>query len=89
MVDIDRATLLSFLLKDMPYVCIRKKFRNTSLLIVKMVFAFTRGDGMVMKLPNEKIKELVDKENPEPIVMGKRVLKRNERMGNINSQRPT
>jgi hypothetical protein len=72
----------------MPYVCIRKKYRNTSFPIVKMVFAFTRGDGVVMKLPNEKIKELVDKENPEPIVMGKRVMNRNERMGDNKSQRP-
>ncbi len=28
-----------------------------------------------MKLPKEKIKELVDKENAEPLVMGKRVMK--------------
>jgi hypothetical protein len=66
----------------------QEKISNTSFLIVKMVFAFTRGNGVVMKLPNVKIKELVDKENPEPIVMGKRVMKRNERMGDNKSQRP-
>lgn len=74
MVDNDLVTILSSLLKDIPHVSIMKKFHNTSFLIGKKVFAFTKGNGVVMKLPKGKIKELVDKENAEPLVMGKRVM---------------
>jgi hypothetical protein len=52
-----------------------KKFHNTSFLIGKKIFALTKGDGVVVKLPKEKIKELVDRVNVEPLVMGIRVMK--------------
>jgi len=68
-------TILSSLLKDIPRVSITKKFHNTSFLIGRKVFAFTKGEGVVIKLPKEKIKQLLDKGNAEVLVMGKRAMK--------------
>ena len=61
MANSDLAAILSSMLEDLPRVSIRKTSNHTSLLIGKKVFAYTQGDGVVVKLPKEKIEELVDK----------------------------
>jgi hypothetical protein len=44
MADNDLVIILSSLLEDIPHVGIIKKFHNTSFLVGKKVFAFTKGD---------------------------------------------
>jgi hypothetical protein len=75
MADNDLTTILSSTLEDLPHVSIAKKVNHASFLIGKKVFAYTQGDGVVIKLPKEKIKELVDKKKASPLVMGQRVMK--------------
>ena len=68
-------TVLSSMLEDLPGVNVGKKVNHASFLVGKKVFAYTQEDGVVIKLPQEKIKELVGQKNASPLVMGQRVMK--------------
>jgi hypothetical protein len=56
-------------------VRVAKKSHNASFFIGNNVFAFARPEGVVIKLPRERIKELVEERNASPLVMGKGVRK--------------
>jgi hypothetical protein len=71
----DLAAILSSMLEGLPRVNVKKSANRLSFLIGKKVFAFTQKDGVVLKLPQEKIKELVDKKAASFLVMGKREMK--------------
>src|SRR5947209_4272520 len=68
-------TVLSLMLQDLPNVSIGKHFHNTNFLVGKKVFTFIKDDNVVVKLPKEKITELVEKKYAISLVMGKRVMK--------------
>jgi len=71
----DLATLLASMLRDLPRVSVKKHVGHASFRVGKKVFAFTRNQGVAVKLPREKIQELVNQQNATPLVMGKRVMK--------------
>ncbi|HXV97716.1 MAG TPA: hypothetical protein VEC93_04770 [Anaerolineae bacterium] len=75
MTDNNLITVLSSMLEDLPQVSVENKVNHASFLVGKKVFAYTQEDGVVIKLPQEKIKELVGKKNAAPLVMGQRVMK--------------
>lgn len=75
MANDDLSTILAFMLADLPQVKIGKHIHNINFLVGEKVFAFIKGDGVAMKLPKEKIKELMVQELATPLVMGKRVMK--------------
>lgn len=71
----DLSTILAFMLADLPQVKVGKHINNINFLVGEKVFAFVKGDGVAMKLPREKIKELIDQDRATPLVMGKRTMK--------------
>ena len=71
----DLAAVVSMLLEGLPGVTTQRKFHNTTFLVKKKVFAFTRPDGAVLKLPEVKIRELMDTRPATPLVMGRRVMR--------------
>jgi hypothetical protein len=56
----DLASILSAMLEGLPGVNAKKSANRLSFLIEKKVFAFTQKNGVVIKLPQERIKALVD-----------------------------
>ena len=79
----DLATLLASMLRDLPRVSVKKHVGHASFRVGKKVFAFTRNQGVAVKLPREKIRELVNKQNAAPLVMG---IKSHEGMGGHPTQ---
>lgn len=75
MADIDLAALLVPALEGLPGVDVQRKANHVSFLTGKKVFAYTMAAGLVVKLPAERIAELVDKGKAAPLVMGKRTMK--------------
>lgn len=71
----DLATVLSAMLQGLPRVNVKKSANRVSYLIGKKVFAFTLKESVVLKLPQEKIRALVDKKTATFLVMGKREMK--------------
>jgi hypothetical protein len=51
------------------------KFHNASFDVGGKVFAFTRPGGMAMKLPEARIRQLVDDDGAANLVMGKRTMR--------------
>ena len=49
-------------------------FGHTSFLVGEKVFAFTRKDGVALKLPRTRAQELIEAGEAVPLVMGKRVM---------------
>lgn len=68
-------SILLSMLEDLPQVSVAKKVNHLSFLVGKKVFAYTRAEDVVIKLPPAKIKELVEKKEAAPLVMGQRVMK--------------
>lgn len=71
----DLASILSSMLEGLPGVNVKKSANRLSFLTGKKVFAFTQKDGVVLKLPQERIKALVNKKTASFLVMGKREMK--------------
>jgi hypothetical protein len=71
----DVAAVLTLLLEDLPEVSVQQHEGHVSFLAGKKVFAFTRPDGVAMKLPRHKIHELSGRDDISMLVMGKRVMK--------------
>lgn len=66
----------SNLLGTLPGVTEEKTETHATFLIGDKIFAFTRnGGGMALKLPRERIAELVRQEDFKPLTMGKRTMK--------------
>lgn len=68
------AVLVSMLVK-IPGVVITLKPNSANFTVNKKVFAFTKGDGVVLKLPPETVKRLVQVGTASMLLMGKRTMK--------------
>ncbi|HMF64195.1 MAG TPA: luciferase family protein [Edaphobacter sp.] len=76
MPDADLVDALSKLLAPLPGVAEERTPTHATFLINKKVFAFTRkGGGVALKLPRERIDDLLQREDVIPLTMGKRTMK--------------
>lgn len=51
------------------------KFGNTSFSVNGKVFAFTRPDGLLLKLPVDVLAKVLAEQDAEPLTMGKRTMR--------------
>jgi hypothetical protein len=63
------------MLRELPGVAVRSRPGHASFHAGKKVFAFTRPEGVAMRLPKEKIADLAGRRDVSILVMGKRVMK--------------
>ncbi len=63
------------LIRKLPKVVTTQKFGHANFTVGKKVFGFTKPDGLVLKLPAGKAKELVGQKKAVLLVMGKREMK--------------
>ncbi len=78
MPDPELVTTLSKLLAALPGVTEEKTEKHVTFLVNKKFFAFTRsgeGGGVAIKLPKERIAELLHRKEISPLTMGKRTMK--------------
>jgi len=76
MPDADLVDALSKLLAALPGVVEETTATHATFLTNKKVFAFTRkGGGVALKLPTERIDDLLQREDVIPLTMGKRTMK--------------
>jgi hypothetical protein len=77
MADPRLIAVLSSLLRPLPDVTEEKTETHATFLIGRKVFAFTRnsGPGVALKLPNERIAALLQRDNITLLTMGKRTMK--------------
>ena len=69
------ADILVSMLEKLPGVVVGKKFKSGNFTVGKKVFAFTEDGGLVLKLPPETVKSLVEARKASLLVMGKRKMK--------------
>ena len=69
------STVLSSMLEKLPDVVVGRKLNSTNFTVRKKVFAFTKGGGVVLKLPPETVKSLIRTRTASLLVMGKRTMK--------------
>ena len=67
--------ILGSLLDPLPGVARKKAFGHDSFIAGKKVFLFPSKDGVVLKLPEHRIQELIAKKKAIFLVMGKRTMK--------------
>ncbi len=72
-IDIEAAR--SFAAAKLGGAEVAQKFGNASFSIGGKVFAFTRPNGLVLKLPAEVLRDVIGKREAAPLVMGKRVMR--------------
>jgi hypothetical protein len=77
MPDADLVATISKLLSSLPGVTEEKTENHATFLTNKKVFAFTRskGGGVALKLPKERIAELLQRKEISLLTMGKRTMK--------------
>jgi hypothetical protein len=76
MPDADLVDALSKLLATLPGVAEERTPTHATFLTNKKIFAFTRkGGGVALKLPRERIDDLLQREDVIPLTMGKRTMK--------------
>lgn len=73
--DRELSELLGSMLKGLSGVTPTQHMGHTSFLVGKNVFAFTRADGVALKLPRDKAQALVAAGSAEFLTMGKRTMK--------------
>src|SRR5579872_5298146 len=73
--DSGTSIVLVPLLESLPRVQVQKKAHGACFMTQKKVFAFTRPNGVAVKLPEEKSQELVDAGTASFLVMGKRTMR--------------
>lgn len=56
----DIGSVLVSSLAKIPGVVVKRKLASANFTVKKKVFAFTQGDGVVLKLPPETVKRLVE-----------------------------
>src|SRR5258708_58433 len=66
---------LAFLIGKLPKVTVTQKFGHVNFTVKKKVFAFTQPEGLVVKLPLERAKQLASQKKAVLLVMGKREMK--------------
>jgi hypothetical protein len=72
---LDLAAARAFASLHLPGVAVAEKFGNASFSIAGKVFAFTRPDGLVLKLPPESLARLFATREATPLIMGKRTMR--------------
>jgi hypothetical protein len=71
----DLGAILGSMLAKLPGVVAAKKLNSTNFTVGKKVFAFTKGEAVVLKLPQPVIQRLVEEGTATRLIMGKRVMK--------------
>ena len=71
----DVGSVLISSLAKIPGVVVKRKLTSANFTVKKKVFAFTKGDGVVLKLPPEAVKRLVEVGAASMLVMGNRTMK--------------
>jgi hypothetical protein len=72
----DLGAVLTSMLAALPRVVVTKKLNSTSFRVGKKLFAFTTKRGaVILKVPAETVKVLVESSTAARVVMGKRVMK--------------
>jgi hypothetical protein len=66
---------VSSLVSKLPKTTVTPKFGHINFTVGKKVFGFTRPEGVVLKLPQEKAAELVKSKKAILLVMGKKTMK--------------
>ena len=64
--------VLSGLLEGLPDVSAKMSAGHASFVVGKKVFAYTRDEGVVVKLPKSRVAGLVARQYASRLVMGKR-----------------
>lgn len=72
---IDLAAAREFVTAHLPGAEVNGKFGGASFFIGGKVFGFSRPRGLVLKLPEEVIAQLVSSREAQHLVMGKRVMR--------------
>jgi TfoX N-terminal domain len=72
-IDLDAAR--NFAAVHLPGAEVRNKFGGASFFVAGKVFAFTRPKGLVLKLPQPAIEELIASREVQPLTMGKRTMR--------------
>jgi hypothetical protein len=75
MTNHDLQETLNALLDPLAGVGRKKAFGHDSFVVGKKVFLFIHKDGIVLKLPGDRIRELIGKKQATFLVMGKRTMK--------------
>ena len=71
----DVGSVLVSSLAKIPGVVVKRKLTSANFTVRKKVFAFTKGDGVVLKLPPGTVKRLVEVGAASMLVMGTRTMK--------------
>ena len=66
---------LSVVVSNLPGVRPMEKLGHISFMVGKKVFAFTKSDALVLKLPSKRIAELKAEGKAVALIMGKRMMK--------------
>ena len=72
---LDLGTPRTFAASHLRSAAVAEKFGNASFSIGGKVFAFTRPDGLVLKLPPEALAKLLATREAQLLIMGKRVMR--------------
>jgi hypothetical protein len=72
---IDLAEVRAFVAAHLAHAQVAEKFGNASLSVAGKVFAFTRANSLVLKLPPDVIETTLASRDAELLVMGKRVMR--------------
>jgi hypothetical protein len=72
---VDIAAARAFAVERLVGAEVAEKFGNASFTSDGKVFAFTRPEGLVLKLPPDVLLQVVAERDAVPLVMGKRVMR--------------
>lgn len=72
---VDIAAARKFASTSLKGAQVAEKFGNASFSVGGKVFAFTRPEGLVLKLPAAEITRVLAERDAELLVMGKRVMR--------------
>jgi len=72
---VDLVAARAFAARTLPGAEVAEKFGNASFSIGGKVFAFTRPDGLVLKLPSDAITKTLATREAQALVMGKRTMR--------------
>ena len=72
---IDLAAAQAFAALHLPGALVNGKFGGASFFIAGKVFAFTRPNGLVLKLPPDAIAKLLATRDAKHLTIGKRVMR--------------
>lgn len=71
----DVRAMLVAMLGKIPTVVVKRKLNSANFAIKRNVFAFAKGDGVVLKLPPKTVKKLIEARAATMLVMGKKTMK--------------